>query len=77
MLYQLSYSRARCSFALASQSRNARRRDSRGTRQQGRPWPAPVIAQRGVASGSPPSTGSVAPVVGVARVAKKSTAFAT
>ncbi len=32
---------------------------------------------RGVASGSPPSTGIVAPVVGVCRDAKKSTAFAT
>ena len=32
---------------------------------------------RGVASGSPPSTGIVAPVVGVRRVAKKSTALAT
>ena len=31
----------------------------------------------GVASGSPPSTGMVAPVVGVWRVAKNSTAFAT
>ena len=32
---------------------------------------------RGVASGSPPSTGIVEPVVGVRRVAKNRTAFAT
>lgn len=39
--------------------------------------PAPSHAYRGVASGRPPSTGIVAPVVGVCRVAKKSTARAT
>ena len=35
------------------------------------------IGYRGVASGKPPSTGIVAPVVGVWRVTKKSTALAT
>jgi len=41
---------------------------------------APVAVRRGylgVESGRPPSTGMVAPVVGVWRVAKKSTALAT
>ncbi|KJU84216.1 hypothetical protein MBAV_003585 [Candidatus Magnetobacterium bavaricum] len=38
---------------------------------------APLLSYRGVASGRPPSTGMVAPVVGVWRVAKNKTALAT
>ena len=50
------------------------------TGRQPQPWKPtllPELPYLGVASGRPPSTGIVAPVVGVWRVAKKRTAFAT
>ena len=67
---------------VAPPGRRTRRRISgtlivESTYDAGRAVRAMIKRHRGVASGRPPSMGMVAPVVGVCRVAKNSTAFAT